>query len=84
MNNAIGEVYVPEHLKPLEMAARIYLKKRGASADDNVPQAHPTLAGVVVLTPVWCFVAEELIDLSMKLTSIKEASEKQSVLVRPS
>lgn len=84
MNNSNPDVYVPEHVKPLEMAARIYLKKRGASGDNLVPQEHPTLANVVVQVPVWCLVAEELIDLSMKLTSIKEASEKQSVLVRPS
>lgn len=70
-----AQTYVPPEVKPYEMAARIYLKKCGTDPDAEVPQAHPTLAGVVVKIPVWCFAAQELIDLSRKITAMREAHE---------
>lgn len=77
MNNSNminGELYVPDEVKPFEMAARIYMKKIGADPNTHIPQPHPTIANVFVKVPAWCFAAQELIDLSMKLTSIREAN----------
>lgn len=67
--------FVPDEVKPFEMAARIYMKKIGADPDALIPQPHPTLANIDVRVPAWCFVAQELIDMSMRLSSIREASE---------
>ncbi len=73
--------HIPDHCRPYEMAARIYCKKRATDPNLLVPQEHPTLANVVVGVPVWCIAAEEMIDLSMKLQSIKEANETSAIMV---
>lgn len=60
-------------VKPYEAAARIYCKKMGMDPDMRVPRPHPEIAGIVVHVRMWEVAAAELIDLSMKLTSLKEA-----------
>lgn len=72
--NGLFTVYVPPEVKPFETAARIYMAKCGDNPDDNVPQGHPTLDGVVVHVPVWCFAAKDMIDLAFKLQAMKEAA----------
>lgn len=69
------------HLKPFETAARIYCSKVGVDAEARVPRPHPELAGVVITVRMWEVAAEELIDLSRKLTSLKEASEAAQKIV---
>lgn len=81
MKNAAPEVYVPPEVKPFEMAARIYLKKTGGDPNALVPQAHPKFEGVVMHVPLWCFAARELIDLSYRLTAIREAHDTPAVQV---
>lgn len=63
-----------QRLKPYEPAARLYCSKVGMDPDYVMQAPHPELAGVVVDTPFWVIVAEKMIDLSMMLTSIREAS----------
>lgn len=72
--------FIPEEVRPYEMAARIYMKKKGGiDPESDVPRAHPTIEGVLVYVPAWCFVAQELIDLSMMLNSIREANQTNMV-----
>lgn len=81
MNKQQPETHVPPEVKPFEMAARIYLKKTGGNPNALVPQPHPQFEGVMVHVPLWCFAARELIDLSYRLTSIRESQEVN--LVKP-
>lgn len=71
-----------DHLKPFESAARLYCKKIGADPDQKMPREHPLLAGQVVWFDQWRIVAEDLIDLSMKLSAMREAAELDKLLVR--
>ena len=68
-----------ERARPYEMAARIYCSKLGVpDADQMMPQPHPDGLAVLVPIPLWCLVAEEMIDLSMRLTSMREAKEAEA------
>jgi hypothetical protein len=61
-------------LKPYEPAARIYCRKVDMDPDYVVDVPHPSIAGVAVATPFWMLVAEKMVDLSLMLTSIREAA----------
>lgn len=68
-------------LAPYEAAARIYCAKTGMDPDAEMVQRHPHLRGVTVRVPFWHKVAEQMIDLSLMLTSIREASQASAVIV---
>jgi hypothetical protein len=61
-------------LKPFERAARIYCDKAGMDPDLKVRMPHPALEGVHLEIAQWETVAERLLDVSLMLTSLKEAS----------
>lgn len=64
-----------EQLKPYEMAARIYCKKKGHNPDEAVPVPSMVLHGQFTSVPLWHMAAEKLIDISFALQSIREAHE---------
>lgn len=72
MNNSNN---TPEHLIPFEAAARSYCAKVGVDPDATVKMPHPLVRGAVIDSPpMWHDAAERLIDLSVMLSSMKEAS----------
>lgn len=70
-----------DYLAPYEQAARIYCDKTGLDPDLLIPRPHPLVVGMMESFPQWRFVAEDLIDLSMKLTALREASTKPVIAV---
>jgi hypothetical protein len=71
----------PEHLKPFEAAARSYCAKVGVDPDATMKMPHPLVRNAVIDSPpMWHDAAERLIDLSMMLSSMKEASAAPRVL----
>lgn len=70
-----------------ERAARIFCDKVGMDPDRvlQMPGARPKIAGVpppIVKVPQWKLVAEELFDLSARLTALREAAtDKPKVLL---
>lgn len=65
-----------DYLQPFEPAARIYCQKTGMDPDLQLPRPHPTIAGLLEAWPQWRLIAEQLLDLSLMLTSMREASAK--------
>jgi hypothetical protein len=63
--------YNPEQLKPMEAAARIYCVKQGEDPDELLPR----FAGDLFAPRKWHLAAEDLIRMSMMLTSLKEAAD---------
>lgn len=63
-----------DHLRPLEKAARLYCAKAGFDPDAVAHAPHPTIVSTVICRPQWTFAAEKLLDLSMQLTSLREAA----------
>lgn len=70
-----------DYLAPYEQAARIYCEKAGLDPDLLIPRPHPVVVGMMESFPQWRFVAEDLIDLSMKLTALREAATKPVIAV---
>lgn len=67
----------PEHLAPFGAAARSYCAKVGVDPDATVKMPHPLVRGAVIDSPpMWHDAAERLIDLSMMLSSLREANDK--------
>lgn len=64
-----------EQLKHYEVAARLYCERIGENPDQRVPRPHPEIQGVVdTSTRVWHLAADKLHDLSMMLTSLRDAA----------
>lgn len=61
-------------LKPYEHAARLLCDKRGVNPDEYRDVDHPTIVLAKVRVYRWQSAAEELIDFSAMLTSLKEAA----------
>lgn len=68
---------IPQHLLPYETAARIYCSKANIDPDEMIQARHPLGLAVPFAVPAWCSEAERLIDLSMMLTSMREAHNAQ-------
>lgn len=64
--------YTPAQLKPMEAAARIYCVKQGENPDELLPR----FAGDLFAPRKWHLAAEELIRISMMLTSLNEAAKQ--------
>ena len=63
----------PEHLAPLELAARIFCRNIGVDPDELVRTAHPIITGAFFTEPFWHRPAEEMLRLSAMLAALKEA-----------
>lgn len=69
-----------DHLLPLESAARFYCKHRGLNPDQLI-DVKDTNAIVIVARPktqkkpVWKFIAEELLDLNIRLQAVQMARQ---------
>lgn len=61
-------------LKPYERAARLLCAKRGVNPDDFKDVPHPTIRNMSVRVYRWQSAAEELIDFSAMLLSLREAA----------
>lgn len=79
-------IFDDEQVKPFEAAARVYCQKVRQQADEAVMTPHPTLGLVdehgnpqLIRREVWKFVADDLIDLSLKLTSIREGQTLNAI-----
>lgn len=65
----------PGHLAPFEAAARSYCAKAGVDPDATVKVQHPLVRGAVIDSPPMRHdAAERLIDLSMMLSSLRDAA----------
>ena len=62
------------HLTPFEPAARIYCAMNDQPADAMMEVPHPFLLGVQLKRPAWHFPAENMINLSQMLTSMRQAA----------
>jgi len=65
------------HLVPYEKAARIFCQKLGINPDEIRQVPHPGGLAMMVDRPCWRFAADELVDLSLKLASLREAVDKK-------
>lgn len=64
-----------EQLKHYEVAARLYCERIGEDPEARVPAPHATLKGVTDMSGrVWHLAAHKLHDLSMMLTSLRDAA----------
>jgi hypothetical protein len=64
-----------EQLKHYEVAARLYCERIGENPDERTHAPHPTIKGVVDNSGrVWHLAAHKLHDLSMMLTSLRDAA----------
>lgn len=62
-----------------EIAARLYCERIGENPEQRVPRPHPSIRGVIDTTQrTWHLAAEKLHDLSMMLTSLKDAAEQKA------
>lgn len=64
---------------PYEPAARLYCEKKGIDPDQRVPVRHPQGLAVACYRFAWQLAADELMDLSMMLTALREASTQKGV-----
>lgn len=67
-----------EYLKPYEPAARIYCAKAGIDPDMQIPTGDKSAiigAGPKTI-PQWTLVAEDLLELSLMLTALREAARQ--------
>lgn len=69
-------MHTEEQLKPYEAAARIYCAKIGADPDEPIALPHPIIQGAVFSIPTWTDVAERMLDLSVLLSSIRQARDE--------
>lgn len=77
-----GHTATPEHLAPLEAAARIFCAKIGANPDEQVQVPHPFIQGAAISAPLWYGPAEELLHLATMIASLKEANSAPKVIVQ--
>lgn len=70
-----------DYLAPFETAARIYCNRVGVDPDEvyTVPSAVP---GMFRNVPRWRGAAEELLDLSIKLSCLRVAMDKGKTAVK--
>ena len=61
-------------LQPYERAARLLCQKRGTNPDDYKDVPHGTIVGATVRVYRWQSAAEELVDFSAMLVSLREAA----------
>lgn len=67
-----------EQLAHYEIAARLYCQRIGEDPEVRVPQPHPTIKGVMTSEGrVWHLAAGKLHDLSMMLTSLRDAATQK-------
>lgn len=59
-----------------ENAARIYCKKVGLNPDEMLPAPHPAGLAVPFFIPQWMPVAEDMFDLGLRMSAMKEAAEQ--------
>ena len=64
---------------PYEPAARLYCEKKGINPDEKIPVAHPQGLLVPHYCRAWELAAEQLMDLSMMLTALREAAKPKEV-----
>ncbi len=68
-----------DHLLPLESAARFYCKQKGVDPDRGVEVKATT--GLILprqrvrVRPAWMFIAEELLDLNIRLQAVQMARQ---------
>lgn len=65
-------------LIPYEKAARLLCEKRGTNPDEFKDVPHKTIHGATVRVHRWQSAAEELIDFSAMLISLKEAANTKA------
>jgi hypothetical protein len=69
-----------QHLAPLESAARFYCAHRGVNSDDQIAVRAQTgliLPGAATRKrAAWLFIADELIDLHIRLQALNIAREE--------
>lgn len=63
-----------EQLAHYEVAARLYVERTGGNPEAFFNAPHPTIAGTTQRVRIWHIAANELHDLSMKLTSLRDAA----------
>jgi hypothetical protein len=71
------------NLTPYERAARIFCAKSGLNADATVQLEHPTFLGTTVEVKQWELVAERMYDLSLLMTSMRDAAVEDQKLEGP-
>lgn len=68
-----------EQLAHYEIAARLYCERIGENPEERIPRPHPEIKGVIdTSTRMWHLAADKLHDLSMMLTSLRDAAEKKA------
>lgn len=76
-----------EQLAHYEVAARLYCERIGENPDARVPAPHATIKGVIDTSGrVWHLAAEKLHDISMILTSMRDAAiakEETAKIITP-
>jgi hypothetical protein len=76
-----------EQLAHYEVAARLYCERIGENADERIPRPHPEIKGVVDMsTRMWHLAADKIHDLSMMLTSLRDAAiakQETSKIITP-
>lgn len=68
----------PEHLLPMQAAARILCQLDGVNPDESTPTPHPLFPGVTQNAPAWHAAAEYLLTFTKALTALKMAHEQQT------
>lgn len=64
-----------EQLAHYEVAARLYCERIGENPEQRIPRPHPEIKGVVDMNMrTWHLAANKLHDLSMMLTSMRDAA----------
>jgi len=61
-----------EQLAHYEIAARLYVERTGGNPEGLFDKPHPTIRGVVERVRIWHLAAEQLHDLSMQLTALRD------------
>lgn len=64
------------YLKPYERAARIYCERASIVADLEVACKHPTLGKGRVFRKQWHLIAEDMIDLTLKLAAMRQCANE--------
>lgn len=63
-----------EQRKLYETAARLYCQRIGENPDERIPMPDPKIPGVQLPGRMWWLGAEKIHDMSMLLTSMKDAA----------
>lgn len=77
-----------EQLAHYEVAARLYVERTGGNPEAFFDRPHPKILGTTERVRIWHLAAEELHDLSMQLTSLRDAAiakeETKNKIITPS